>query len=290
MARWSELPRPGAGAQSGIDTRARSDARWHDGHMSRFDDSSSALSFGRAAEEYERGRPGYPDDAVEWILSQAHTGDQLPDVVDLGAGTGKFTASLPGRASRVTAVEPDPQMRERLAALLPTVTAVDGSAEHLPLPDASADLITMAQAWHWVDVASASREVARVLRPGGALALIWNVRDDSADWVAQLTRVIGTSIAEEYETVTPPLAPPLRRESHAEFRWTNRLDRDGLIAMVASRSYVIAMTESDRAELFARLDELVRTHPDLTGRATFDLPYITRVTIARAVAERQRES
>ncbi|WP_291056938.1 class I SAM-dependent methyltransferase [Herbiconiux sp.] len=253
--------------------------------MSRFDDSSTALSFGQAVAAYERGRPGYPDDAVEWILSQAHTDGRLPDVVDLGAGTGKFTASLPERSHSVTAVEPDPQMRERLAALLPTVTAVDGSAERLPLDDASADLITMAQAWHWVDVASASREVARVLRPGGVLALVWNVRDESADWVAQLSRVIGTSIAEEYETVVPPLGAPLERVAHAEFGWTNELDHGGLVAMVASRSYVIAMSDADRDELFARLEELVRTHPDLAGRTTFALPYVTRVTIARVGAE-----
>ncbi|WP_440710588.1 class I SAM-dependent methyltransferase [Herbiconiux sp. YIM B11900] len=250
--------------------------------MSRFDDSSTALSFGKAAEAYERGRPGYPDDAVEWILSQAHTDGRQPDVIDLGAGTGKFTASLAERPARVTAVEPDPAMRERLAARLPTVTALDGSAERIPVDDASADLVTMAQAWHWVDVPTASREVARVLRPDGALALIWNVRDESVGWVAALTGVIGASIAEEYETVTPPLGAPLERTAHAEFSWTNELDHDALVAMVASRSYVIAMTAPERAELFARLDDLLRTHPDLAGRTRFELPYLTRVTIARA--------
>lgn len=245
-------------------------------------DRAHALTFGAEADAYERGRPGYPDDAVEWILTRSATDDgALPDVVDLGAGTGKFTASLVGRAATVTAVEPDDQMRARLIAGLPGVTALPGTAESIPLGDESADIVTMAQAWHWTDPKRASAEVARVLRPGGILALVWNVRDESSDWVAALSRVIGSSIAEDFDTITPPIAEPLTRDAYAEFHWSNHLDREGLVAMVASRSYIIAMSATDRADVLARLDQLIDSHPDLAGRPHFDLPYRTRVTIAR---------
>jgi SAM-dependent methyltransferase len=247
-------------------------------------DQQYAQSFGAEAAAYDAGRPGYPDDAVEWLLSRAATDDDArPDVVDVGAGTGKFTASLVARSASVTAVEPDELMRARLAANLPTVVAVEGTGEQLPLGDASADVVTYAQSWHWVDVEAASREAARVLRPGGVLALVWNVRDEQVDWVRRLTEVIGASIADEYETVAPPVAEPLRRDAHAEFRWTNELDRAALHSLVSSRSSVIALDESARAELLAALDELLDTHPDLAGRDRYPLPYLTRVTIARPI-------
>ena len=246
-------------------------------------DSRLALSFGTEAAAYDSGRPGYPLDAVEWVLGLAATDDgKRPDVVDVGAGTGKLTAAFEGRAASVTAVEPDAQMRARLSANLPGVTAVEGTGEAMPLGDDSADVVTFAQSWHWVDVPAASAEVARVLRPGGVLALLWNVRDEREDWVAQLTRVIGGSIAEEYETASPPVAAPLVRDAYAEFRWSRTLDHDRLTALVTSRSSVIALAEPERATLLAELDELVRTHPSLAGRSTFELPYTTRVTIARA--------
>ncbi|NQX33393.1 class I SAM-dependent methyltransferase [Herbiconiux sp. VKM Ac-2851] len=247
-------------------------------------DQQYAQSVGAEAAAYDAGRPGYPDDAVEWLLSRAATDDDArPDVVDVGAGTGKFTASLVARSASVTAVEPDELMRARLAANLPTVVAVEGTGEQLPLGDASADVVTYAQSWHWVDVEAASQEAARVLRPGGVLALVWNVRDEQVDWVRRLTEVIGASIADEYETVAPPVAEPLRRDAHAEFRWTNELDRAALHSLVSSRSSVIALDEPARAELLAGLDELLDTHPDLAGLDRYPMPYLTRVTIARPI-------
>lgn len=246
-------------------------------------DRALARTFGTEAAAYDRGRPGYPADAVEWILTHAATDDgALPDVVDLGAGTGKFTAGLVGRAASVTAVEPDALMRERLETNLPGVVAIDGSAERIPLGDDSADVVTMAQAWHWVDVPASSTEIARILRPGGVLALVWNVRDTATSWVQDLTEVIGSSIAEEFDTVEPPLGEALTRDAYAEFRWSNPVDRDALVALVASRSSVIAMDETERTALWSNLDALLTTHPDLAGRTVFDLPYVTRVTIARA--------
>ncbi len=245
-------------------------------------DPQHALSFGTEAAAYESGRPGYPDDAVEWLLGRAATDDgALPDVLDLGAGTGKFTASLLGRAASVTAVEPDAQMRARLEQALPGILALAGTAEAIPLGEDSADVVTVAQAWHWVDVAAASREVARILRPGGVLALVWNFRDDSTDWVARLGEIMGSSAAEEFDSVTPPLGDPLTRDAYAEFHWTSTLDHEQLLALVTSRSSVIALGEAERHALLERIEELLRTHPQLAGRSHYELPYRTRVTLAR---------
>jgi SAM-dependent methyltransferase len=236
-----------------------------------------ARSFGKAVGDYDRGRPGYPDAAIDWIFE--HAAEQ-PAIVDVGAGTGKFTAALVGRGRSVTAVDPDAEMLARLAQNYPSVRAVEGSAESLPLADGSADLVTVAQAWHWVDPSAASAEIARVLSPGGALALIWNMRDDSVDWVARVGGVMGESEAERSDTRTPPVGPPLQRTDYAEFAWKNRMTREQLLAMVTSRSYVITMPPPEREEMLGRLEALLDTHPDLAGQSEYHMPYVTRVTIA----------
>ncbi|MDH5334239.1 MAG: class I SAM-dependent methyltransferase, partial [Thermoleophilia bacterium] len=132
-----------------------------------------ATSFAEVADAYERGRPGYPGEAVAWLV-----GEPPRDVVDLGAGTGKLTRSLVAAGHRVTAVEPLPEMLERLRVAAPEAAAVPGTAEAIPLPDASADVVVSAQAFHWFDHDAALPESVRVLRPGGWLALVWNIRDD----------------------------------------------------------------------------------------------------------------
>jgi len=241
-------------------------------------DPEHALSFGKAVGDYDRGRPGYPGEAVDWALARA---GGVVDVVDVGAGTGKFTASLVARGLAVTAVEPDPEMLSRLAVNYPSVVSLAGTAESMPLDDASADLVTFAQSWHWVDVPAASAEVARVLRPGGALALVWNIRDPEVEWVESLGEVMGSSRAERYDSHEPEVAAPLRIEDYAEFRWENPMSRDELVSMVTSRSYVITMDATERARLLVRLDGLLDTHPALAGRSEYRMPYRTRVTVAR---------
>ncbi|WEO77213.1 class I SAM-dependent methyltransferase [Cryobacterium sp. SO2] len=240
--------------------------------------TTHALSFGQAVGDYERGRPSYPAEAVDWMLQRAGS---VVDVVDVGAGTGKFTASLVAHGLGVTAVEPDPAMRARLVTNHPAVTALAGTAEVMPVADASADLITFAQSWHWVDVPAASAEVARVLRPGGALALVWNIRDPEVEWVERLGEVMGSSKAEQYSSHEPLVAAPLTIHDYAEFLWENPMTREELIAMVTSRSYVITMPAPDREALLVRLGDLLDTHPDLAGRTHYRMPYRTRVTIAR---------
>jgi SAM-dependent methyltransferase len=140
-----------------------------------------ATSFGQVAEAYDRLRPGPPADALDWLVPA-----NCEIVVDLGAGTGLFSRALAGRVGQVIAVEPDDRMRAVLAARSPGVRAVAGRGEAIPLPDAAADAVFVSSAWHWLDHAVAVPEIARVLRDGGRLGVIWTSRDRSAGWVAEL--------------------------------------------------------------------------------------------------------
>jgi SAM-dependent methyltransferase len=121
-------------------------------------------------------------------------GQTARDVVDLGAGTGIFSRLVASLGHRVTAIEPDPEMRAQLATS-DTIAVLDGSAKRIPLPDRSTGAVVAAQAFHWFDNHDARAEIARVLADGGVFAPIWNVRDESVEWVAELTRIIGGGTA-----------------------------------------------------------------------------------------------
>ncbi|MCO8269712.1 class I SAM-dependent methyltransferase [Actinoplanes sp. TRM 88003] len=238
------------------------------------DRAAHANSFGPAAEIYERGRPSYPSAALDWLLPPGR-----PRVIDLGAGTGKLTRQIRDRELPVTAVEPSAGMLDQLRASVPGIPAHQGSAEHIPLPDDSADAVLVAQAWHWVDPAVAAPEIARVLSPGGRLGLLWNVRDERAGWVRRLGEIIGSPEQDRDTTVGAPFGPV----ETATFEWTDLIGPERLIDMVSSRSYVILLPPAERAALLGEVRRLMATHPDLVGRTEFQLPYVTecaRVTLS----------
>lgn len=232
------------------------------------DKAARARSFGAAADLYERSRPGYPDAAVDWLVP-----DGARTVLDLGAGTGKLTRSLAARDLDVVAVEPLPEMRESLAAALPEVRALAGTAEDIPLPDASVDAITVGQAWHWVDPERAKAEAARVLRPGGTLGLIWNRRDERVDWVAQLGDVMGSAEAEVMDMDAVEIGPPLGPTESFSVEWQRPMDVDLFVEMAASRSYVITATSRRRREILDGVRRLIEADPHLGKQ--FDFPYRT---------------
>ncbi|MFI5938450.1 class I SAM-dependent methyltransferase [Actinoplanes sp. NPDC051494] len=230
------------------------------------DHQAHAHSFGPAAGAYERGRPPYPPEALDWLLPPGS-----PRVLDLGAGTGKLTRQIAARGLAVTAVDPSEGMLGELRRVLPGVPAYTGTAETIPLPDASVDAVVVAQAWHWVDPARAVPEVARVLSPGGHLGLIWNLRDETTDWVRRLGEIMDSPEVDRRTDIGAPFGPVEKRY----FPWTHRIDLARLLDMVASRSYVILLSDTDRATLLDRVRELTETHPDLAGRQEFELPYLT---------------
>jgi SAM-dependent methyltransferase len=248
--------------------------------------AAAADGFGRGAEAYEQSRPSYPSDAVEVIVERAAIGPGSR-VLDLAAGTGKLTRLLSATGADVVAVEPVAAMRAELEAAQPGVEALDGTAEAIPLPDASVDAVTVAQAFHWFDPPAALAEIARVLRPGGTLVLVWNTRDRSVDWVRRFGELLvdgdGDRPFDRYHTVDYPAVVaeggagafgPVEEWSTS---WVQAFDADLLVARAASVSVVASLPEADRQVVLDRIRDLARTHPDLAGRASFDFPYGTRV-------------
>jgi len=220
-----------------------------------------AGSFGAAADVYDRSRPGYPVEAVRFVLP-----DGARRVLDLGAGTGKLTEVLLDLGLDVVAVEPSESMRVMLPA---RAEVLDGDAEHLPLADASVDAVVVGQAFHWFDTGPALAEIARVLRPGGTLGLLWNIRDDSVGWVRTVWETFESERA--YQVTDAPFvdAPGLSNPGHGEFANSQSLDQDLLVDLVASRSSVITLPVEERVEVLQRVRTLAP--PD----EPFDLTYRT---------------
>jgi len=234
-------------------------------------------AFAEVAGAYERGRPGYPEDAVRWL-----SGDEPRDVVDLGAGTGKLTRALVELGHRVTAIEPLPEMLELLPAAAPGAGAILGSAEIIPLPDAHADVVTCAQSFHWFDHPVALPEIARVLRPEGRLALVWNSRDDAEPWVTRLSSIIGSETVKEGDTAAlidaSGLFGPVET---AVFRFEQLLNRETLLELVLSRSYCAKLPLAEREPI---LEAVGRLYDEEAGLDGLRLPYVTECFRSRGRA------
>jgi SAM-dependent methyltransferase len=243
---------------------------------------AAAEGFERAADAYERGRPGYPEPAVAWLVEALGIGPGRA-VVDLAAGTGKLTRQLLPSGAQLVAIEPVAGMRARLAGSLPGLRVVAGTAEAMPLAAGAADVVVVGQAFHWFDGARALAEAHRVLRPGGGLGLVWNVRDESVPWVAQLTRIIEPhrGDAPRYQSgrwraafAATSLFEPLRGRA---FGQAQRCDRATVRDRIGSVSFVASLDPAARAEVLAQVDDLLDHHPALRGRPSVTLPYRTDV-------------
>lgn len=242
-------------------------------------DPTHALSFGPAAADYDRLRPRYPQAAVEWALEGL---DAPARVVDLGAGTGILSRAILDLGHEVRPVEPDAGMRAQLTAATPGTIPVAGSAESVPLPDGAADAVLVGQAYHWFDRERAHAEIARVLRPGGTFAPIWNIRDGKVGWVAELDRI--AEVEDDAGDLTRKITDFGAAFDAVELgRFTHRstLTPDEVIALVHTRSYWLTAPSDERQRVDRELRELFATHPDLAGRKTVDLPYRTLVFRAR---------
>ncbi|WP_457101598.1 class I SAM-dependent methyltransferase [Microbacterium sp. P5_E9] len=232
---------------------------------------SNAADFDDVASLYAVARPSYPRAAVEWLLDGGGR-----DVVDVGAGTGLFTRLLVGRDRTVTAVEPSERMLGELRTALPEVVALQGSGERMPLPDRSADVVAFAQAWHWVDVPAASTEVARVLRPGGRLGLVWNLRDERVAWV----RALGEAMRADGdhfrgETQDPDVGAPFGEPERQFVEWVRVCTPDELLADVRSRSYFGLLPAPEHEHVISAVRGVLREHAETSSRAVLELPYVT---------------
>jgi SAM-dependent methyltransferase len=242
--------------------------------------AAAGTGFAAEAATYASGRPDYPAELLPWLVRELEIGPGKT-ALDLGAGTGKFTRLLAGTAATVVAVEPIAEMRARLSAEQPAVRSLEGTAEAIPLERGSVDAVVCAQAFHWFATCAALREIRRVLRPGGRLGLVWNVRDESVDWVAQITRIIT------------PFEGDAPRFHKGEWRKPFASGLFGTLAMTSfdyqhlgpaqeviidrflSVSFIAALPTAQKAAVKQRLQELVATHPELRGRETIAFPYRT---------------
>jgi SAM-dependent methyltransferase len=243
-------------------------------------DAVKATSFGEVAASYDRVRPGPAPGALGFLIPN---GCSL--AVDLAAGTGLFTRALAERVPEVVAVEPDPRMREVLAAHSPGITVLDGRGEEMPLPDSSADAVFVSTAWHWLDPAVAVPEIARVLRDGGRLGVLWTSRDRAEDWVAELDllRLPGMSDPESdpgeprtisevrehldrHHSVALPLGAPFTDVATGSFGFTRTMRVEDVVDWLATNSAFITASPADRETSMARCRAALAARADAESR------------------------
>ena len=248
------------------------------------------LSFGNAAGLYDRVRPGYPQEAVRWILEPA--GPAPLRVVDLGAGTGILTRVLLSLGHTVIPVEPDPEMRAQMIAVTPGTMPLDGCAESIPVPDGSVDAVLAGQAYHWFDVERAHPEIARTLRPGGVFGPIWNDRDENVSWLAELS-LIANGLAGRHGNPQPDpssVEPWFAPVEQATFRHSTSHTVESLVELITSRSYYLTAPPERQAKIRSAVRTLASDHPDLEGHSEFDLPYLTKAYRTTLVPPERRST
>ena len=223
-----------------------------------------ARSFGAAADDYDRLRPAPAGEALQWLVPS-------PDatVLDLAAGTGLVTRALAAEGIHdVVAVEPDDAMRAVLTARSPGARALAGTAEEIPLPDGSVDAVLAGSAWHWFDPERAAAEIARVLRPGGVLGLLWSYSDPDTDWIADLRRLgraeaQGSSeLARSGFAVELPAGAPFGPGESRVFRRSAWMAADDVAAMLGTYSSVLTLPVAERRDVYRRARALIAERVD----------------------------
>jgi MOSC domain-containing protein YiiM/SAM-dependent methyltransferase len=243
---------------------------------------SAAKGFAAAADAYERGRPTYSTEAIDRLIAELRIGPGTR-VLDLAAGTGKLTRQIAPSGAEIVAVEPIDEMRAKLTASLPGVEAMSGTAEDIPLPNHSVDAVVVGQAFHWFDGIRAVSEIHRVLKPGGAVGMIWQARDPSLPWVAKLNELIDRiddghpryrtdNWREAFDRTA--LFDPIEE---ATYGYVQRGSIETILDRVASISYVAALPDEQRLPYLDEVRELVETDPATAGRAVIELPYTSHV-------------
>jgi SAM-dependent methyltransferase len=241
---------------------------------------AAAKGFAREAQAYARGRPEYPVALDQWLRSDLKL-DDTRTVVDLGAGTGKFTRRLLATGANIIAVEPVQEMLAQLTQSVPTVAARSGTAENIPVNNGAVDAVVCAQSFHWFATKAALQEIHRVLRPGGSLGLIWNVRDESVDWAAGMTAIMAPYEGDapryrsgEWRKLFPAEGFGPLRAKHFPNGHTGAPEQV-IVDRVLSTSFIAALPRPQQHIVAARLRDLIARTPALGGRDEVTVPYET---------------
>ncbi|MDO5661314.1 MAG: class I SAM-dependent methyltransferase [Brachybacterium sp.] len=240
-----------------------------------------AAAFADQGEDYDRLRPGYPPVVLTGIFDHLASPPDgtLIRAVDLGAGTGKLSWALVDRGCEVTAVDTSAAMLDAARRRDPTNPRFSthvAPAETTGLPTGSAELVTVAQAWHWFDAEEASAEITRLLTPGGTLALVWNVLDVSIPWVHRLSRIMhaGDILREDF---MPTVGPGLELTHRGVHSWEDPMPSGDVIDLARTRSYVITASEERRQRVLANLDWYLHEHLEHAPGAVVGVPYRTEL-------------
>lgn len=245
-------------------------------HHSRF------KGFGLVSSTYDQGRPGYPPEMEKWLRDKMLIRNAT-QVLDLGAGTGKFTRLLVDLNARVTALDIEQSMLDQLSRNFPSgVSPLLGSAEAIPAPDSSFNAVVCAQSFHLFATVAAMHEIHRVLKPSGQLGLFWNIRDASVDWVADLARIVDRYAGdrpryygEEWRQVLKE-GLPKGYSPFEEMSWTHLhtgTPEDVIVKRIESISFIAASPQ--KADIIAEVRELIARHPELAGKSSVSVPYKT---------------
>lgn len=237
-----------------------------------------AKSFGALATAYAEHRPDYSAASIRWALEPVRD-RATPVVLDLGAGTGKLTEGLLATGAEVIAVEPDDEMRAELQHHFAQVRAFAGTAEAIPLADGSVDAVVAGQAFHWFDQARAFPEIARVLRPDGVFAALWNEDDNSVEWVAGLRKVARSTVSPAPPPPTSddlPSHPLFPEFEEADFPHKQRRTAESLTATIGTHSHTLVIPAEERTEVLERITDYLKSRPE-TAAGEFDLPLRTHV-------------
>ena len=241
---------------------------------------AAAKGYTTASEVFVKGRPDYPPEVGDWLRTELALGPGKT-VLDLGAGTGKFLPRLRATGASVAAVEPVDAMRARLIEQNPGIDAMAGSAEHIPVADRSLDAVVCAQSFHWFANKKAVEEIHRVLRPGGYLGLVWNVRDERVPWVAELSAIIEPYArdtpryrGQDWRLIFPSQGFSSLIESHFRHHYTGTPEQV-IVARMLSVSFIAALPLDRQDIIAARIRRLIADTPELAGKSEVSFPYDT---------------
>lgn len=236
-----------------------------------------AAAFLEGGDHYHKVRPSYPEESLAWLVDSSVLG--IRDALDVGAGTGKYTQLLAQHDWAITAVDPSADMLAQLSADLPAVSTVVGTAEHLELAEASMDLAVVAQAWHWCDPLAASTEIARVLRPGGTLGLIWNQLDVGIPWVHRLARIMHAGDVHKPD-FRPAIGPEFALAEPLDTAWSQAMTPAEIMELAKSRSYYLKASYSVREKVMGNLSWYLLEHLGYATGQEVQLPYLTQTWLA----------